>query len=297
MTPEALQDFCEQRGLPKTFQNVVHDFYLPLAAELPRRRSSSAPLFLGINGAQGTGKSTLAEFLAVACKSSFDWNVAVLSIDDFYNTKAEREALAKNVHPLLLTRGVPGTHDTVMMDDCLRQLRRLTESEEFTLPRFDKAIDDRASPSLWPTIAGTVDLVILEGWCVGTKSQTAESLDEPVNELERKEDNSGLWRRYVNEQLRVRYEPIFEQLDAMVFLKAPSFEAIYRWRLQQEQKLAAVAGIDSDGLMNEHDIRRFLQFYERLTRENLNAMPDMAAIVFILDEAHQVADCRGGRLK
>ena len=69
------------------------------------------PLVLGICGAQGSGKSTLAEALAERLERD-GLACAVLSLDDLYLTRAERERLARGVHPLLATRGPPGTHDT-----------------------------------------------------------------------------------------------------------------------------------------------------------------------------------------
>jgi D-glycerate 3-kinase len=231
-------EFRSRHQLPQAFQLIAEEYYLPLARKLPELRPETGPLFLGINGAQGTGKSTLADFLRLVGISMFDWNVAVLSLDDFDYTKEERTALANDVHPLLMTRGVPGTHDTVMLAQCLSELRRVRRHEEVSLPRFDKAIDDRDCDSRWPVVSGPIDLIVLEGWCVGSQSQTEADVREPINALERGEDIVGTWRRYANDQLRVHYAPIFDQLDMLVFLKAPSFDAILRWRIQQELKLA-----------------------------------------------------------
>ena len=284
-----MSDFLSKHRLPVEFRRVADQHYLPLARRLPTVRGDKLQLLLGINGAQGTGKSTLADFLRLAAESMFDWRVAVLSIDDFYLTLKERESLAHVVHPLLLTRGPPGTHDVDMLRDYLGRLRHLRRGESLALPRFDKANDDRAIESEWPIVEGPIDLVILEGWCVGTKAQTDAGLERPVNSLEKDEDSDGAWRSYVNDQLQANYEPIFEQLDFLVFMCAPSFDAILRWRVEQEQKLAAVSPEGSSGLMNEKQITRFLQFYERLTRANLAMLPNQADLVFELDESHSIS--------
>lgn len=293
MTQETLEvsdpqmsDFLSRHRLPAEFRRVAEQHYLPLARQLPKLRDVSYQLLLGINGAQGTGKSTLADFLQLATESLFGWNVAVLSIDDFYYTLAERRALATDVHPLLETRGVPGTHDTEMLGRYLRRLQQLGEGERIALPRFNKAVDDRADESRWPAINGPVDLVILEGWCVGTVAQPDAELQQPINALERDEDPDGVWRQYVNDQLRAKYEPIFRKLDALIFIGAPNFDAILRWRLEQEEKLAASAPSGSSGVMNKQQIVRFIQFYERLTRANLAALPEKADFVFRLDDSH-----------
>ncbi len=283
-----MTDFLSRHRLPAEFRRIAEQHYLPLAERLPRLCDAKRQLLLGVNGAQGTGKSTLADFLGLATESMFDWNVAVLSIDDFYFTLAERKALADEVHPLLRTRGVPGTHDTNMLARCLERLQQLGEGDRIALPRFDKAIDDRADESRWPVVQGPVDLVILEGWCVGTQAQSDAELKQPVNALERDEDPDGVWRRYVNDQLRTKYEPIFARLDALVFIGAPNFDAIFRWRLEQEEKLAASSPSGSSGLMNKQQITRFIHFYERLTRANLAVLPDRAEFVFRLDDSHAI---------
>ncbi|MGB5331272.1 MAG: hypothetical protein WBM80_15470 [Woeseiaceae bacterium] len=280
--------FLSRHRLPAEFRSIAKLHYLPLAKRLRQMRDGRRLLLLGINGAQGTGKSTLADFLWLATESMFDWNVAVLSIDDFYYTLAERKTLAEEVHPLLRTRGVPGTHDTDMLAGYLERLQRLGKSEHMALPRFDKAVDDRADESRWPVVKGPVDLVILEGWCVGTVAQSDAELQQPVNALERDEDPDGTWRRYVNDRLRAKYEPIFKKLDALIFIGAPNFDAILRWRLEQEEKLAASAPSGSSGVMNKQQIVRFIQFYERLTRANLAALPERADFVFRLDDSHAI---------
>jgi len=288
ISDKVMSAFLSQHRLPATFRQVAEQYYLPLARQLPAIRGTRKQLLLGINGAQGTGKSTLADLLRVATKSMFDWRVAVLSIDDFYYTLKERRALARDVHPLLLTRGAPGTHDTDLLCDYLKRLRQLGTGEHVALPCFDKAIDDRADETRWPTVDGPVDLIILEGWCVGTTAQAGLELRQPVNELERNEDSDGTWRHYVNERLKANYQQIFAKLDFLVFIQAPDFDSILRWRVEQEEKLATVSAEGSSGLMNRAQLERFLQFYERLTRANLKALPSKADVVFRLDDAHVI---------
>ena len=286
MTEADIDGFIERHRLPRGFRQTIDDHYLPLAKWLAHCRRSKACFLLGINGAQGSGKSTLADFLKVVLEAGRGWRVAVLSIDDFYLTRAERERLARDVHPLLATRGVPGTHDVTFLRRCLDELRGLGERENLALPRFDKARDDRADPESWPTVAGPVDLVILEGWCVGSRPQSEEALHSPVNALERDADESGHWRRYVNDQLGRAYADLFAELDALVFLAVPDFEAVYRWRLEQEQKLADRSRGSGDRIMSAAEIRQFIQHYERLTRANLAAMPVDADVLIQLDENH-----------
>jgi len=283
-----MSDFVSRHRLPFEFRAMAETHYLPLTRRLTEIRGKSCPLLIGVNGAQGSGKSTLADFLRVATESMFNWNVAVISIDDFYLTREERATLASDVHALLMTRGVPGTHDTGMLGICLDRMRKLDSNEQLAIPRFDKATDDRADRSCWTTVAGPVDLVILEGWCVGSQAQPDPELLEPVNALEREGDPEGIWRKYVNDQLRLNYQQIFRQLEFLIFIDAPNFESILRWRVKQEKKLAEISAPGSAGLMTVDQIVRFMQFYERITRANKLTIRQRANTVFDLDDTHSI---------
>ena len=286
---ETIAAFLGEHRLPATFETTAREYYEPLARRLPKMRVERRTLLLGINGAQGTGKSTLADFLGIAAAELFGWRTAVLSIDDFYLTRAERRTLAEEVHPLFATRGVPGTHDAEMLSATLDELANLGDGDSARLPRFDKSIDDRAQEDDWPVVTGPLDLILLEGWCVGSSSQSPEALIEPVNGLEEEEDPDGVWRRHANERLRQEYETIFARLDALVFLAAPSFDAILDWRKEQEHKLAQKSSAGTH-VMNDEEVVRFIGFYERITRNNLSMIPSRADVVFTLDRSHAVID-------
>lgn len=292
LTEQEIAQFIRSHGLPPAFRGLISDHYLPLVAWLMSYRTTPATTLLGISGAQGTGKSTLADFLKFALESRYEWRVAVLSIDDFYLTRAERRALADNIHPLFATRGVPGTHDVAMLSLYLEKLRDLKRGEQIALPRFAKASDDRAAASSWPSVSGPVDLVILEGWCVGSVAEDDADLATSANELERDRDPTGRWRGYVNDRLKSDYAELFATIDALVFLQAPGFDAACRWRLEQEQKLAESASANMPGLMNERELAEFMQFYERITRNNFAVLPGVADVVLELDEDHNCIACR-----
>ena len=289
--PDLLADFLEKHRLPGTYAAMAEEYFLPLAEWLGERRKGDDCLLVGINGAQGTGKTTLADLLSVVLEARQGWNVVTLSLDDFYLTRTARDRLATQRHPLFLTRGVPGTHETDLLEESLRVLRQLGDGETFATPRFDKSIDDRMDPP-WPETTGPVDMIILEGWCVGTPPQSAAELADPINGLEREKDPDGTWREYVNECLATDYAEIFGLLDELVVVRAPSFDAIYRWRLEQENKLAQKVGADAPGLMDAEQVLEFIAYYERLTRHNLATLGDLADVEFILDEAHGISECR-----
>ena len=255
---------------------------LPIIEAFVRQRLAvtSAPLVIGLCGAQGSGKSTIATALAERIPDT-----VVLSLDDLYLPKAERQRLAEVVHPLLRTRGVPGTHDVALGEAVLADLR---SGRPVALPRFDKAIDDRLPQSAWPVAAGA-KLVIFEGWCVGARPQPDPALGIPVNALEGDEDADGRWRRYVNDALRNQYPGLFA-VDALGLLAAPGFDVVSRWRLQQEHALAAdiAAGRRAGRAMSDDEVARFIQFYQRLTGHILREMPGRADLVVRLDANRRV---------
>jgi D-glycerate 3-kinase len=242
-------------------------------------RTRPGPLVVGLCGAQGSGKSTLAAELAARIG-----HTVVLSLDDLYLTRAARIELACAVHPLLRTRGVPGTHDVGLG---LRVFDALDRGLDAPLPRFDKASDDRVAGEHWRIARGDTQVLLLEGWCVGARPQTVAALSEPVNALEREEDADGRWRRYVNAALAGDYQRLFARLDRLVLLAAPGFSIVRDWRTQQERALRAVAGADATGVMDDAELVRFIAHYERLTRHVLAEMPGRADLTIRLDEARR----------
>ncbi|MFD1786307.1 kinase [Sphingomonas floccifaciens] len=237
------------------------------------------PLVLGLCGAQGSGKSTLTAGLA----ERIGVRTAILSLDDLYLRGAARAELARTIHPLLRTRGVPLTHDVARGIALIDAIRR---GESVTLPRFDKAVDE---PGAGEALTGPIDLLIFEGWCVGARPQG--DVSAPVNALERDEDADARWRSAVNAALARDYAALFAHIDRLILLAAPGFDVVARWRGEQEAALRdqlAATGKDVSGLMDEAAIARFVQHYERLTRWILAEMPMRADLVLRLDEERRL---------
>jgi D-glycerate 3-kinase len=266
---------------------------LLLASWAARRRTAVHGTFvLGISGAQGTGKSTLAAHLAHLLAERFGLRAAVLSLDDLYLTRAEREQLATDVHPLLCTRGVPGTHDVALGRKVIASIRATTQGQHVSIPRFDKAHDDRASREAWPELEGPVDVLLFEGWCLGAAPEPEGALVTPINDLEREQDRDGRWRSYVNGQLAGRYVALFKEIGALLFLAAPDMQSSLGWRIQQERELAKSAGAGASAgraVMSDAEVGQFVQHYERISRYMLAEVPSRADAVLELDGEHGYA--------
>ncbi len=283
--------------LPPTWLSQWDDLWCPVAAWLAEKvTASQTPLILGVHGGQGSGKSTLSNALKGIYKETFDWNVVVISIDDLYLSHAERAALGETTHPLLRTRGVPGTHDAHLGIRLFQQLKALKSGETVKFPAFDKASDDRLPPSDWHTVSGPVDLIIFEGWCVGCTPVSAEALSTPLNTLEATEDSDGRWREWVNRQLATLYRDWFDLIDELIMLKVPDMDAVLRWRSQQETENRANAQGTTDRSFSDQALVRFIQHYERLTRQALDSLPANASLVLNINQSHEVdAVTCGGR--
>ena len=290
--PEWQNAFIDRHRLAPEYLCSAHIWLNPLAeALILHQKGAGRPVLVGINGSQGSGKSTACDYLREQMEIEGGVRVAVLSLDDFYLTRSDRELLAETVHPLFATRGVPGTHDMALLSDTLDGLLAPAGGDTVSIPRFDKALDDRRPPEAWDRVAAGVDLVLLEGWCLGARPQSREALARPVNALERDEDPDGRWRGYVNDVIARDFLPLYRRVDQWVMYRAPSFECVYRWRLEQEQKLAARVAGGPSRIMSSEQVARFVQYYQRLTEHCLTQLPPRVHYLYELDEQRRITAC------
>jgi D-glycerate 3-kinase len=280
VTADWLDDFLAAERLPASYRDTVELVCEPLAARAARlRQVRRRTVTLGLCGAQGSGKSTVAAVTRRLLEKR-GMSAVTVSLDDFYLPSETRQRLAREVHPLLAVRGPPGTHDVALAGAVLDQLRA---KGRVALPAFDKATDNRKPRGQWETVATPVDVVLLEGWCVGARAQGAAALAQPVNDLEREQDPKAVWRTYINDQLDGPYQGLWARLQELYLLRAPSFEVVLAWRTEQERKLRERTGAG----MSDAEIARFIAHYERLTRWILSEMPDRARWTVRLDEARR----------
>lgn len=252
--------------------------YQTTLAQLAEKLQSdlSLPAVVGISGAQGSGKSTLAAALVTQLQQQ-GIPAAAVSLDDYYLSKAQRQALAEQVHPLLVQRGVPGTHD---IGRAIADIKAVLAGHEVALPQFDKALDE-------PAVAKPprrLQVLIVEGWCLGVTAQSDAELSLPVNGLEANEDADGCWRRYVNRQLSTAYAECWQLLQPLIWLKAPDWDSVCRWRAQQEQQLWQKRGTG----MSDQQLSRFMLPFQRLTLASWQQLPPLADYIVTLDSQHNI---------
>lgn len=255
---------------------------------LNKLKHSKCSVILGITGAQGSGKTTLASYLETTFNQTQKVKAVSLSLDDFYLKKSQREQLGKEIHPLLTTRGVPGTHDIKQAAETIQALTNNNKHTTVSIPRFNKAIDDRLPESQWDLIESPVDIIILEGWCLGSPAQNQDTLIKDVNLLEKNQDPGHIWRKYANEQLLSTYANFFQCIDIWVMLQAPSFDCVYQWRLEQEEKLKLTleqelqatsqvsTSVPSNEIMTAEQIAQFIPYFQRITEHTLSTLPTQA---------------------
>jgi len=264
----------------------LNNFYIPICEYIFKKYNGiKKPLIIGLAGGQGSGKSTIGEILKLILKKKYRLNVISLSIDNYYKTLKERKKLSKNLSKLFLTRGVPGTHDIDLLYKHLTMLSKKNFSS-IRIPTFDKATDDRKSKEKWVKIENRQDIIIFEGWCVGAKPQIEKTIKKPINSLEKNQDTDLTWRKKVNNELKNRYKKTFSLIDLLIFLEVPSFKLVYKWRLLQEKKLKMQK--KGKKIMSNIQVKNFIMFYERTTKNMIKDLKNTANIVIKLDRKHKL---------
>jgi len=272
----------------KNKDKMIKSFLIPVSFWISKRANKKKPLMIGLAGGQGSGKTTISSILTLILQKYFKLKVFKVSIDDFYKTRKDRKLLSKNKHPLLMTRGVPGTHDADLMLKFFKKIKS-KRFKNLTVPKFDKAIDERYKKNLWYKVKSKPDVVIFEGWCVGAKAQTTKNLKKPINSLERIYDQDIKWRSYVNSQLKTKYKTLFKQLDGLLYLKAKNFDILRNWRLKQERKLwVQTKNKKNLKIMSSGDVTNFMQTYQRITQQMFKDAIKSSSIIINLNNNHQI---------
>ena len=272
----------------KDKERMIKSYLIPLCFWISKKANIKKPYFVGLAGGQGTGKTTTSSLIKIILSKYFKLDVFRISIDDFYKTRKERISLSKRIHPMLMTRGVPGTHDINMMLNFFKKSKS-KKFKRLKLPIFNKAIDDRYSKKHWYDLKKKPDVIIFEGWCVGAKSEKNNTLKKTINSMEKTKDQKQIWRKYVNDQLKSKYKKLYSQLDCLIYLKARDFSLLQKWRLKQERKLRVKSKKNlNTKIMSKDNVLTFMQTYQRVTQNMFKYTPKYASVIINLNSNHQI---------
>jgi len=229
-----------------------------------------------IAGSQGSGKSSLSKLIKLYLEKFCYKSVVIISMDDFYLSKNQRTQLSKNIHPLFLTRGVPGTHDLELMNKKIKQI--LNKEFPIYLPIFDKVSDSRKRT--YKKIL-KADVVIFEGWCAGSQPVDQNYLQKNFNNLEKHKDKNFIWRNSYNKYLN-EYQKLFSQFNFFIYFQFNQWDHVLNWKYKQELELRD----KKKDLGLKKYLREFIQYYEKVSKWMHLKVPKYCNILIKLD-AHQ----------
>jgi len=229
-----------------------------------------------IAGSQGSGKSSLSKLIKLYLEKFCYKSVVIISMDDFYLSKSQRTQLSKNIHPLFLTRGVPGTHDLELMNKKIKQI--LNKEFPIYLPIFDKVSDSRKKT--YKKIL-KADVVIFEGWCAGSQPVDQNYLQKNFNNLEKHKDKNFIWRNSYNKYLN-EYQKLFSQFNFFIYFQFNHWDHVLNWKYKQELELRD----KKKDLGLKKYLREFIQYYEKVSKWMHLKVPKYCNILIKLD-AHQ----------
>ena len=256
---------------------------VPIAEQLQKIHHKNKTTVVGIQGGQGTGKTTIVQFLEKQLKKK-GFKVQSFSLDDFYQSWKERKKLQeKYPHNLFyqISRGLPGTHRVKFL---LETLQKAKAGQDFEIPIFDKSKYDGKGEILSKTkkVKGRQDFLILEGWCVGMPAVSSQQLLDICrrNGIDLRKLDPTLQDHKVVLAFVKEYQPVWKLLDYIVMLKADSPEVHKKWRLLQEQKLKEKKGQG----MSKQEVHAFVEPFLPFTYVCYDLVkPDVKVLI---DEKH-----------
>ena len=258
-----LQSLWASAGIKSDISPLLTQYWLPLAEAIASHHQSlSRPLIQGILGGQGTGKTTLCLILKTILRA---WGLRAesLSIDDLYKTYAERQALQSR-DPRLIWRGPPGTHDVDLGLTVMEQV--LAQIPSIALPQFDKYLHAGQGDRTQPKMIAPIDILLFEGWFVGTRSIHPEGFDNAPEPIVTAGDRQ--FARESNEALKV-YEPLWDQLDALLVLNPVDYRLSLDWRWEAESKAIAQGKTG----MSQSEITEFVHYFWKALHPELFISP------------------------
>ncbi len=222
-------------SIDQYWSNKVNDDWiwglaLPLLSQAYKFKNNfSDRKIIGISALPGTGKTTLGKWLE-AISLKLDFNIAVISIDDFYLPSDEMKLAIKN-NPWNVSRGFPGSHSVKLMYD---KLLNWKISGELNVPVFDKSLrNGLGDRSYWRS--GNPDLLIIEGWFLGIEPFSGDVNFQNLNSAELTPHELS-YRKIIQSNIN-KYLDVWNLIDKIWHLKPLKFEYMNRWKTSQEKDM------------------------------------------------------------
>ena len=285
-TKSVIKDLSTELKINNFSEEFFKGIVIPLAIYFNSLKSKKDPYLIGFTGGQGSGKTTLSDFIQLVLQVGFEKKTTGFSIDDLYKTPEERNILAETIHPLCKIRGVPGTYNIQLGLDILNSLYSASSSTHTAIPSFSKIQDRHLPEETWIKYKGKPDFIFFDAWFGGAKPVSFDNWKPPINKLEREEDPNGIWSKWSNKELAGSYQNLFNKIDLLLMIKVPDMNDIFESRWLQEKTLSKMIsgnGLD-DKIMNKDEVWRFVMHYERLTRYVLEEIPKFSDIVLNRDK-------------
>lgn len=244
---------------------TIRQLWLPVCLQMiATQQQLGRPLIQGIVGAQGAGKTTLCRLLQHIL-TELGHPTLSLSIDDFYKTYAERQALQAQ-DPRLIWRGPPGTHDVDLAISVLQQLRESPHTI-LSIPRFDKTAHQGAGDRYGtPELTTGNEIILFEGWFIGARPIASDRFEQAPPPIISAADRQ--FARDMNVNLRA-YLPLWSQIDRLMVLDLVDYHSSYQWRTQAEQ----VALDRGDGGMSAAQVSDFVTYFWQALHPQLFIRP------------------------
>ena len=268
-------------GIESLSSGYLSNILLPLTSYFSSIIQNKKTMIFGFSGGQGSGKSSMTILLNHILNKYTSIKSLTLSIDDFYLSKLERNELAKKIHPMCKTRGVPGTHNIDKLIQTISLLTNNNNTKEVLLPAFSKVDDDYVPINKWKTYKGRPDIIFLEGWCIGAVPIKTKNWLPPLNILEKRLDPKGEWGKWSNHELGKKYQDLFSLIDLLIMIRLPSMEHVYKSRWIQEKTLKKINKGEKGSSKNK--IYEFVMHFERLTKHMFKTLPSYADLIIERD--------------
>ncbi len=242
--------------IPDTLKKDLKNYYLPYIQKLINLRQQKDPaegIIVGVSAIQGVGKTTQGEILEILL-GHLGYSSISLSIDDHYITHEQLNQLREE-DPRYIRRGV--THDIPLAIQNLTDLKTMTDEAEVKMPIYDKgAFDGDGDRDGWKTVTKKPDFIFYDGWMVGVRRVTDESVFESgLPALDTPEHIQ--FAKDINKKLD-EYLPLWDLFDFLTVLYVPDYQISLKWRDQAEDRLRT----KGEGMSHE-EIREFIYYFWR----------------------------------